>query len=74
MFYFVFLDKQKKCVISVCAKTQHRAAEPPAPRLSRAHLGHFPHPCDFAFAFRKGQGLKLKACLSVSAVPGYRNM
>lgn len=41
--------------------------------LGQARLGRFPHQCDFAFALRKGQGNKLKAYLSASVVPGYRN-
>lgn len=50
-----FFNKQKKCIISVCAKKQRREAGTKHCILGRAHGGQFPHPGDFAFASRKAR-------------------
>lgn len=74
MFCFVLFRKTEKMYYLSLCKKQHREAEPHHGALGRVHLGRFPHRCDFASAFSKGRGIKLKAYLSVSVVPGYRNM
>lgn len=76
LFFFcfvLFLEEQKKCVISVCAKQQHREAEPPALRPRLSSLRAVSSSVGLCFC-RKGREIKLKAYLSASAVPGYRNM
>lgn len=75
MVGFFFFNKQKKCIISVCAKKQHREASTKHCILGRAHGGQFPHGVTLLLHPEKqGREIKLKAYLSASVVPGYRNL